>query len=149
MGKTSKSTWTAKERRAARLFGAERQPLSGSAGRDDRSRSDSTHGKLYIESKLKAKTAVRSLWEDTALKAKSEHKTPVLALYDKGKAGGLFVVHERDLGMFCREYALAWCRANGFGLTDEDVERAARSVLREAGIDPGRSDSEGVADDLG
>jgi len=46
---THRSTWKRREREAARLFGAERQPLSGSGGRADRTRSDSTHDRLFIE----------------------------------------------------------------------------------------------------
>lgn len=94
---THRSTWKRRERDAARLFGAERQPLSGSAGRADRSRSDSTHGRLFIETKLRASSSVRTLWDETRRRARLEGKVPVLVLYAKGKPGGLVVCHEFDL----------------------------------------------------
>ena len=71
---THRSTCKRRERDAARLFGAERQPLSGSCGRADRKRSDSTHGRLYIETKLRASSSVRSLWEETRRRARLEGK---------------------------------------------------------------------------
>jgi hypothetical protein len=95
---THRNTWKSRERQAAALFGAKRQRCSGSSGRDDETCSDSTHPTLFIESKLRARHAVRSLWEATAKLAKKEGKTPVLALYDKGKRGSLLVIHQDDLG---------------------------------------------------
>lgn len=100
---TSRSSWKRRERRAARLFGAERQPCSGSSGRPDQTRSDSTSERLFIETKLRASSAVRTLWEKTAEFAKRECKTPVLVLYDKGKQGGLVICHERDLATVAAE----------------------------------------------
>src|SRR5262249_14495252 len=77
---TDRSTGRGRERQAARLFGSERQPGSGSGGRSDQSRSDSTHDRLFIETKLRASSAVRTLWERTAALARREAKTPVLML---------------------------------------------------------------------
>jgi hypothetical protein len=94
---THRSTWKRRERDAARLFGAERQPLSGSGGRADQTRSDSTHPRLSIETKLRASSSVRSLWDETRRRARLEGKVPVLMLYAKGKTGGLVVCHEGDL----------------------------------------------------
>jgi hypothetical protein len=85
---THRSNWKRWERHAAGLFGARRQPLSGSSGLPDRSCSDSTHGRLFIETKLEAASAVRTLWERTRAQARRERETPVLALYTKGKPGG-------------------------------------------------------------
>ena len=53
---TYRGTWKHRERDAAAVFGAKRQPLSGSSGRDDLTRSDSLHKKLFIETKFKAKS---------------------------------------------------------------------------------------------
>jgi hypothetical protein len=97
---THRSTWKRRERDAGRLFGAERQVLSGSAGRGDRTRSDSTHDRLFIECKLRSTSAVRSLWERTRDRAWAERKTPVLALFAKRKQGALIVVHQDDLAAF-------------------------------------------------
>jgi hypothetical protein len=94
---TRRSTWKRRERDAARLSGAERQVLSGSGGRGDRTRSDTTQGRHFIESKVRASSAVRS---------RVEGKTPVLALYAKGKPGALVVVHENDLAAVAAELAV-------------------------------------------
>lgn len=104
---THRSTWKRRERQAARLFGAERQPGSGSGGRADQTRSDSTHPKLFIESKLRASSSVRTLWEKTNALARREGKVPVLMLYAKGKTGGLIVCHESDLAAVAAELPTA------------------------------------------
>jgi hypothetical protein len=52
-------TWKRREREAAALFGALRNIGSGSLGRADRSCSDSTHPKLYLEVKTRPKHLVR------------------------------------------------------------------------------------------
>ncbi len=98
--KTHRRTWQKAESRAAALFGSKRQPLSGSSGRDDETQSDSTHPTLFLETKLKAKTFVRALYDETKLKAKREAKLPVLCLYDKGRPGCLVCVHSDDLKRF-------------------------------------------------
>jgi hypothetical protein len=102
--RTSRSTWQRLEREAARLFGAERQPGSGSCGFPDQTRSDSTHERLFIETKLRANSSVRTLWEKTAALARREAKTPVVMLYAKGKTGGLVVVHETHLAAVAAEF---------------------------------------------
>jgi hypothetical protein len=103
---THRTSWKRRERNAAGTFGAQRQVLSGSCGRLERSRSDTTHERLYIESKMRAKTSVRSLWEKIRKVARREHKIPVLMQYDKGKPGALIVVHENDLAAVAAELAV-------------------------------------------
>jgi hypothetical protein len=107
---THRSTWKRREREAARRFGAERQPGSGSCGDPSRSRSDSTHDRLYIETKLRASSSVRTLWEKTAALARREGKVPVLMLYAKGKVGGLVVCHEMHLAAVAAELQTAPAR---------------------------------------
>jgi hypothetical protein len=102
---THRNTWKRRERDAARRFGVHRQPGSGSGGRADQTRSDSTHERLYIEAKLRAASSVRTLWEKTAALARREAKTPVLMLYAKGKPGGLVVCHESHLQAVAAELA--------------------------------------------
>jgi hypothetical protein len=102
---THRTSWKRRERNAASLFGAQRQVLSGSCGRGERGRSDTTHDQLFIESKLRASSSVRSLWEKTRELARREHKVPVLTLYSKGKHGALIVVHEDDLAAVAAELA--------------------------------------------
>lgn len=104
---THRSTWKRRERDAARLFGASRQPGSGSCGDPSRSRSDSTHETLYIETKLRASSSVRTLWEGTAALARREGKTPLLMLYAKGRSGGLVVCHETHLAAVAAEFRSA------------------------------------------
>ena len=87
------------------MFGAKRQVLSGSSGREDSTRSDSTHPRLFIETKLRASAATRTLWEKTRGLASRERKTPVLMLYSKGKPGALVVVHESHLAAVAAELA--------------------------------------------
>jgi hypothetical protein len=104
---THPSTWKRRERNAARLFGAQRQILSGSSGRSGTTTSDSTHPRLYIETKLRSESSVRTLWEKTRDAAKAEGKTPVLILYTKRKPGALFVVHQDDLEAVVAERTIA------------------------------------------
>ena len=104
---THRSSWKRRERSSAALFGARRQPLSGSSGRDDRSCSDSTHERLYIETKLRATWGVRTLFDRMKLLAQREEKIPVLALASKGKRGCLFVVDSADLPALVAAYAEA------------------------------------------
>jgi hypothetical protein len=98
-----RGSWKRRERQAAHLFGCHRLIGSGASGEGDRSKSDSDHPRLYIETKHYARQAVRTLWRETALRALREKKTAVLVLYEKGKPGGLIVVHEDDLDAIIEE----------------------------------------------
>ena len=60
-------------------------------------RADVIHDKLFIECKLKKKHTVISLWDDTAKIAKTEGKTPVIALCEKNRPGFWIMVHSEDL----------------------------------------------------
>lgn len=100
---THRSTWQRRERDATRLFGAERQPLSGSSGRADQTCSDSTHARLFVECEMRAASSVRNLCERTRDHARGERKTPVLVLFAKGKSGGLIVVDQDDLAAVVAE----------------------------------------------
>ena len=102
---THRSSWKRRERNGAALFGTKRQVLSGSSGRDDRSRSDSVHPRLFIETKYRAASATRALWEKTNKLSQREGKTPVVLLYDKGKAGALIVVYQDHLAQVAAELA--------------------------------------------
>jgi hypothetical protein len=57
---THRRTWKKAERRVADLSGAPCQPLSGSSGRDDMIRSDSTHTRIFDESKDRERHAART-----------------------------------------------------------------------------------------
>lgn len=129
---TSRSTWKRHEREVARDFGAERQRCSGSSGLAHESRSDSTHNKLFVECKLRAKDATRNLYDQTKILARKEGKTPVLALKMKGRPGYLIVVHCDDfLGVID---AITQGGVTAFGLADDS------SGIRHAGGDDGVSE---------
>lgn len=104
---TSSRTWKKAEARVAALIGARRQVLSGSSGRDDRSQSDSTHPRIFVEAKYRQRHAIRSLFDATRAKARKEGKTPVVALIDKGRPGCLVCVHSDDLPSLVVEFTLA------------------------------------------
>lgn len=107
MPKTSKSTWKQRERQAAALFGARRQRCSGSSGRDDCSRSDSTHDRLFLETKLRQSHAAVALFDQTRDLARREGRVPVVALAVKGRPGVVLVLAPEDLAAVAGEYALA------------------------------------------
>jgi len=104
---TNSSTWKKAEGRVASLFGARRQVLSGSSGRDDLTSSDSTHPRLFIEAKYRERHATRSLFDETKTLAKKEGKTPLVALIDKARPGCLVCIHCDDLPSVVAEFTLA------------------------------------------
>jgi hypothetical protein len=124
---TNSRTWKKAEARVAALIGARRQVLSGSSGRDDRTQSDSTHSRIFIEVKYRQRHAVRSLFDETKAKARKEDKTPVVALLDKGRPGCLVCVHSGDLPLLVAEFTLA---------NTDIVEQAIRRARPERPEDP-------------
>lgn len=104
MAKTSKSAWTQRERDVAAMFGCNRQRCSGSSGREDCSRSDATHERLFIETKLRERHTARTLYDETKILARKEGKTPVIALACKGRPGFLVAVHSDDIATLVVEY---------------------------------------------
>ena len=116
---TNLRTWKKAEGRVADLFGARRQVLSGSSGRDDLTRSDTTHLRLFVEAKYRERHAVRSLFDETKALARREHKTPVVALIDKGRPGCLVCVHCDDLPDVVAEFTLA-----NPGLVEQAIHKA-------------------------
>jgi hypothetical protein len=87
--------------------------------------SDSTHPRLFIESKLRERHTVRTLHDATKRLAAREGKVPVLTLFDKGRPGCLVVVHSDDLAAVLAEYAAARQR---------DDERSAETDFQLAGF---------------
>ena len=96
----SDKAWKQAERRAAAIFDTKRQRCSGSGGREDETRSDSKHPKLFLETKLHAYHAARTLFDATKELAKKEGKLPVLMLATKNRPGFLVCVHSDDLVEF-------------------------------------------------
>lgn len=123
-----KGTWKAGERKTARAFGAERQIGSGSLGRADRSRSDSTHEKIFIECKHAKRHAVITLWDQTHKYAKKEKKTPLVVLRVKGRPGSWFLIKDSDLQEVASEHRLSGTVGIS-GVGSGDVETASGSAL--------------------
>ena len=97
---TSKSTWKRAERETAKLLGTTRNPLSGGAGKH--SGSDTLHSTLYVEIKLRAKSAIFSLFKKTNEGAKKEGKVPIVCMREKGVKPGepslvLWIVRTEDI----------------------------------------------------
>lgn len=115
----SDAAWKQAERRIAKFFGAERNSLSG--GNSKMTRSDSTHDKLFIETKLdRQRSALHTLFSDTAKKAKLEEKLPVVVTQKARTKSTLITVHKDDLERFCKLFL----RSKGYRLlcTTENSE---------------------------
>lgn len=93
--------WKARERKVAALFDAKRNALSGS--NSGVTASDSRHPKLFLETKLRKRCFVVSLWKKTKELAAKESKFPVLALCEGGKPGAIICVHSSHLEAFAEE----------------------------------------------
>lgn len=116
---TSKSAWTRAESSLAAIFGARRRVLSGSANRPDLDGDDSTHERLFLESKLRASWSVWSLWRAVDKAAGRAKKIPVLGLREKGRHGALLVIHEDDLRAVVAEFLAARDDADILGIEAE------------------------------
>ena len=88
-------TWKARERKTARFFGVERNPLSGGSSRH--TRSDSLHEHLFIEHKHSVRHAITNLWDKCKVMALKENKIPVVTLSVKGRKGFWVMCHSSDL----------------------------------------------------
>ena len=97
----SDKLWKQFERRVSAMFGCQRNILSGSCGRDDKTASDTTHAELFIEIKHFArKWAFMPIYDKAAKMAKKERKLPMLVLGSKGVHGGYVVIHTNHLVKF-------------------------------------------------
>jgi hypothetical protein len=104
VAKTSKNTWKQFERRVASFFGGRRVPLSG--GNSGHTRADVMGADgLFVEAKLRAKSALWSLLDKTKPLAKKEGKVAVLAIGRKHSPGFIICVHSDDFEEFIIEYA--------------------------------------------
>jgi len=91
----SSKNWKNIERKVARFFGAERNPLSGGNGKH--TRSDSLHDELFIETKYRVSHSAVTLWKKTKEMAKKEKKIPVVCLAEKNQNGFWILCHSDDL----------------------------------------------------
>ena len=83
-------TWKAVERRVARMFNAQRNPLSGKNSRH--TQADVIHNKLFIEVKHRSRIPFYKVWEDTKHKAYQENKIPVLVIHQKGSKDYIAII---------------------------------------------------------
>lgn len=104
---THRRTWQKRESTAAGLFGATRTPLSGSNG--GQTSSDSLHPTIYIETKLRARSPIHTLFDKTSQAAKIEGKTPCLALAMKNRPGFLVVAKAEDIPVLAAYMADSTC----------------------------------------
>jgi len=103
-------SWKKLEQKVARLRGTERTPLSG--GNSKQTRSDTLDDTFFIECKLRKDPAVWNLYEQVEELAKKENKIPVLVIKKKGKHGELFIVNDRYLKEFIKNWEVK----------DEDIQ---------------------------
>jgi len=99
---TKMKSWKKLEQKVARLRGTERTPLSG--GNSRQTRSDTLDDTFFIECKLRKDPAVWNLYERIEELAKKENKIPVLVIKKKGKHGELFIVNDRYLKAFIKNW---------------------------------------------
>lgn len=88
-GEMTKSTWKKTERRVARFFGAERNPLSG--GNSKQTRSDSLHKKLFIETKHNKDPTV---WKQYKEIEEDIDDIPILILRENNDSREMVCIHK-------------------------------------------------------
>ena len=71
--------WKAFERRIAKSLSTERSPLSGIYGHI--TTSDTLHPALYVECRLRKRSALSTWWFLVRQSALKEHKVPVIAIH--------------------------------------------------------------------
>jgi len=104
---TTRRAWKMVESRLSKVFGADRVALSG--GNSKITRSDTNHKYLFIEIKLKAKSAIHNLFTKTEKLAYDEAKVPLLMLKKKyeNDEDTLLVMRLKDLKFITTEYMVA------------------------------------------
>lgn len=120
------SNWKHRERQAAKRIGALRNIGSGSQGRPDKSSSDTTHPRLYVELKSRKKHTCVTLWDDTKTKALKEHKVPVVMLTENGRPGFWVLVHEKHLQEVAKEFLTARSMESTEGETNAGTDEKGR-----------------------
>ena len=101
----SEISWKKAERDGAKLFGTERNPLSGRWSKHG-TESDTLHSGLYIEVKRDKKYLGKTflgLLKGTVELAKKERKAPVILLKEHGHPGFWVVTHSKYLSEIAKE----------------------------------------------
>lgn len=104
MPKPSKR-WKGVETEVAKIFGTRRTPLSG--GSSAHTRSDTLHKKIYIEVKTRKHFSVKTLYDDTSIRAAREGKTPLVVLKEKNQRSYLVVCDLWDIPKIAKEISNA------------------------------------------
>lgn len=99
----TRGTWKRRERVIAADFSTDRTPLSG--GASGHTRSDTLHPELFIEIKGRASHAAMRLFDQTAILAKAEGKTPVVALWEPERKGYLLLCRPEDIAQVAESLA--------------------------------------------
>ena len=108
----SDTPWKRAERDSAKLFGANRRPLSGATHNSHQSgNDDAEHERLYIETKQTGNVkspynAICKLMNQTVARAELEGKIPVVAIRRTGMKDTdvYLMVKSSDLPALAREY---------------------------------------------
>ena len=93
--------WKRDERKIAKFFETNRNPLSGSQSRH--TASDTLHSRLFIEVKRRKAHSVAGWWRKAKIEADKEHKIPVVAISEYRRKGFWVLVHVDDLAGFIKE----------------------------------------------
>lgn len=93
--------WKVHERITARIFGGERNPLSGENSRH--TSGDIIHKSIYAETKTRKKMPFARLYKDTVEKAKRENKIPVIVLFEKGSHNPMILCSIYDIKKIANE----------------------------------------------
>lgn len=106
---TARRTWKKFEQFVAGWFGTERTPLSGSNSKW--TKSDTLHGRLYIECKLRKEASIFKLFKKIEGEAREEYKVPVLILKEKfaRNEDALLICRMKDLEFIAEERKFANC----------------------------------------
>ena len=92
-------SWKVCERRIAKFFGGQRNPLSGRNSKH--TAGDVIHDDLFVEVKQRKKHAVIGVWDKAKKLADKEGKIPVVCLAERNRPGFWVMVHSSDLEGVC------------------------------------------------
>ncbi|KKK76225.1 hypothetical protein LCGC14_2865790 [marine sediment metagenome] len=93
--------WKALERRVAAFLGGTRNRMSGAV--DQLTAGDVVHDTLYVEVKQRSTLALDTWMTEAVASAKSEVKTPIMALHRKGSKTVIYAFREKDAEFVCVE----------------------------------------------
>jgi hypothetical protein len=96
--------WKNVERKIAKFFGAERNPLSGIGSKH--TGSDTLHPELFIEAKYREKLpkSLTIIYEGAKREARKEKKIPILCQAERNKSGFYITCHSSYFDDFINVY---------------------------------------------